>query len=346
MPSPLPKLQDLPPKWARFCLGIGSFAERELGCGFSRSACVVACSGGADSTALLLVAALLCRRDGGSLTAVHLDHGLRPESREDAAFVCALCEKWDIPLVKERSDVAALARNAGVGSEEAGRTARYELFERVRSAAGADFILLGHQLNDLAEDQLMRLMRGAGWPALGGMAGFDPHRRILRPLLLTPRARLEEFLKISGTSWRTDPSNAEATFTRNRVRMNLLPLLVSENPSYLEAAARLWRQARLDEAHWEAQQQRLIDGLRGESPLVLPEDTLAAAPAPLRLRLYKAVLERLGPGQPLSDGLFRLDELWVARANGKRMRFPGDKEARVTKAGLAFRVIDRKKECG
>jgi len=79
---------------------------------------------------------------------------------------------------------------------------------------------------------------------------------------------------------------------------------------------------------------------------LIPTQTLSASPAPLRLRLYKAVLESLGPGQPLSDPLFRLDELWLARAGGKALRFPGDKEARPSKAGIAFEVIDRKKECG
>ncbi|MBI5519704.1 MAG: tRNA lysidine(34) synthetase TilS [Desulfovibrio sp.] len=350
MPPLPPKLQDLPPKWARFCLGIGSFAAGELGQPFTGRSCVVACSGGADSTALLLIAALLCRKDGGTVTAAHLDHGLRTESGADAAFVRGLCENWNIPLAEERADVAGLARAGGTGLEEAGRAARYAFFERVRQSAGAELLLLGHQLNDLAEDQLMRLMRGAGWPALGGMAGWDPHRRVLRPLLLTPRANLEEFLKISGTPWRVDLSNFEDTFTRNRVRKDLLPVMQRENPAYLDAAARLWRQGRTDETHWEAEAARALAQVpAAASPhraVLLPQDVLQTAPAPLRLRLYKAMLERLGPGQPLADGIFRLDALWREGAPGKRLRFPGDKEARVTKAGLTFRVIDRKKECG
>ncbi len=349
MERPLPRLQDLPPRWARFCLGIGSFASGELGCGFSGLRCVVACSGGADSTALLLITALLCRKDGGQVRAAHLDHGLRPEAADDARFVETLCRDLDIPLLCETQDIAAQASAAGLGLEEAGRLARYDFLERVRLETASDCILLGHQLNDLAEDQLLRLMRGAGWPALGGMAGFDPERHLLRPLLLTPRTVLEDFLRISGRAWRVDASNFDRATTRNRVRLDLVPALLRENPAYLDAASRLWRQARMDEAHWtqavgEALQ-TLPETVQG-MPVTIPAQLLDASPAPLRLRLYKAVLERLGPGQPLSDALFQLDGLWLQKAGGKRVGFPGDKQARIARSGIILQVIDRKKECG
>jgi tRNA(Ile)-lysidine synthase len=348
MPT-LPRLQDLPPKWARFCLGIGSFAAQELGRAFSPATCVVACSGGADSTALLLVSALLCRKDGGRIMAAHLDHGLREESSQDAVFVAELCDLLHIQLVSERQDVGALARQRGIGLEEAGRLARYALLERVRQDTGSELILLAHQLNDLAEDQLLRLMRGAGWPALGGMVGHDASRRLLRPLLLTPRTTLEDFLRICGHRWRVDASNFELATTRNRVRHELLPVLMRENPSYLDAAARLWRQARMDESHWDVEVAATLAHLpepKAGQDILLPARALADAPAALRLRIYKAVLESLGAGQPLSDSLFRLDELWRQNALGKTLRFPGDKEAWLSSRGIVMRVIDRKKECG
>jgi tRNA(Ile)-lysidine synthase len=345
MPRLLPRLQDLPPKWARFCLGVEAFAA-ELGCDFTRAQCVVACSGGADSTALLLTCALLCRKNGGALTAVHLDHGLRPESGEEACFVAGLCEEWHIPVVLEKQDIATAARENRLGLEEAGRNARYGLLERVRNQGGAHAILVAHQLNDLAEDQLLRLMRGAGWPALGGMAAFDPARYLLRPLLLTPRAVLEDFLRICGQIWQVDQSNFQPSATRNRVRLDILPAMLRENPGYLHAAARLWRQARLDEVHWDALLADELPEIMPGEPVFLSSAQLDAASPPLRLRLLKAALERLGPGQPLADSLFRLDGLWRQRATGKRLRFPGDKEARITKTGILLQVIDRKKECG
>jgi len=347
MDKKVQRLQDLPRKAARFCLGIGRFAARELGCDFPTLRCLVACSGGADSTALLRLAHLLCQSKGGTVSAAHLDHSLRPESPIDASFVAQLCASLDVPLYTERQDIATQAKASGTGQEEAGRVARYAFLERVRQQADADVILVAHQLNDLAEDQLLRLMRGTGWPALGGMEGHDPARRLLRPLLLSPRAQLEDFLRISRQPWRDDSSNLDRATTRNRVRHDVLPELLSNNPCYLENAARLWRQARMDGAHWDAALGRVLPKVVLAGPKrLIPAEVLKDCPAPLRLRLYKAVLEAAGPGQSLCDGLFRLDELWQARGTGKSVRFPGDKEARIARTGIAVQVIDRKKECG
>jgi len=320
-----------------------------LGCDFSHEGSVVGCSGGADSTALLLLTAMLCRKNGGTLTAAHLDHGLRPESGAEARFVTALCEKLDIPVFIEAHDIALRAKERRTGLEETGRQARYELFERVRQAQGARHILVAHQLNDLAEDQLMRLMRGAGWPALGGMTAHDPGRFLLRPLLLTPRNALENFLKVCGQLWQVDASNYDRATTRNRVRLDILPALLRENPAYLDAAARLWRQARVDAKYDDESVANLLATLPNQLPgqsFLLPAAMLNATPSPLRMRLFKAALERFGPGQPLADALIRLDELWLERANGKCLRFPGDKEAVIAKSGVRLQVIDRKKECG
>jgi tRNA(Ile)-lysidine synthase len=341
------RLQDLPRKAARFCLGVGRFAARELGCDFPSLRCLVACSGGADSTALLRIAHLLCRSRGGSLVAAHLDHCLRPESVDDARFVAQRCQDLGVALHAERQDIAAQAKASGMGIEEAGRVARYAFLERIRQQTGADIILVAHQLNDLAEDQLLRLMRGTGWPALGGMEGADPARHLLRPLLLSPREDLEEFLKMSHQPWRVDISNFDRATTRNRVRHDVLPELLRNNPCYLDSAARLWRQARMDGAHWDAALGQVWPKVVADGPKrLIPAKVLNACPAPLRLRLYKAVLEAAGPGQSLCDGLFRLDELWLEHGSGKSVRFPGDKEARITKSGIAVQVIDRKKDCG
>jgi tRNA(Ile)-lysidine synthase len=340
-------LQDLPRKAARLCLRVGGFAARELGCDFSTRRCLVACSGGADSTALLLIAHLLCRSHGGEVRAAHLDHGLRPESAQDAGFVAQLCESLNIGHHSSRQDIAAQARAVGVGLEEAGRAARYAFLEHTRHQTGADIILVAHQLNDLAEDQLMRLMRGTGWPALGGMEGHDPSRKLLRPLLLCTRNELEDFLRLSQQPWRDDPSNFDRATTRNKVRHDLLPELVCHNPCYLDSAARLWRQARMDGLYWDEElRQVLPQVVVQDKTRLIPAQVLNLCPAPLRLRLYKAVLEATGPGQSLSDSLFRLDELWQKRCSGKALRFPGDKQARISKAGITVQVIDRKIECG
>lgn len=334
-------MQALPPRQAHLCLEVQRFAEAELGAALAGRTLLCAFSGGADSTALLLIFHYLAPRLQARLAAVHLDHGLRAESGEDAAHCRAFCAGLGIPLHEAREDVAGLAARKGIGIEEAGRNARRKLFERVKAEAGADAVLLGHHLDDLAEDQLMRQLRGAGWPELGGMAGRDEARGILRPLLLTPRAALREFLAATGAVWREDASNEDQAFLRNRVRREILPLFVRENPNYLAAAARLWTLARLDR---ECLSGKLSDPvpLTGEpGALLLPSAKLVAAHPALRLRLCKRAVELLGPGQPLVDNLLDLERAWVAGRNGAAVRFPGDKEARVTPDGIVFRRIRR-----
>jgi tRNA(Ile)-lysidine synthase len=342
LPERLPLLlQDLPPRWAHFCLGVERFLQ-ETGLDLEGKCLLVAVSGGADSTALLLVLHWLTPRLGCRLWAAHLDHGLRPESPEDAAFAGALCERLGLPCLAGAVDVAQAARSRGVGIEEAGREERYAFLERARREAHADLVAAGHHLNDLAEDQVMRQLRGTGWPALAGMEALDRGRRLLRPLLLTPKRDLEELLREVGVAWREDSSNRDPAFLRNRVRSSILPALKRENPNYLEAVASLWRQGRLDRAYWDARVDELTGGraaLQKQAAarrVVLGKADLMVAPPALRLRACKAALDSLGPGQALAEALLRLDHAVQRSSEGKVFQFPGGKQARVTPEGVVF----------
>ncbi len=321
-------LHDLPPRWAHFCLGIERFAARDLGVSLGSGRLLVGLSGGLDSSVLLLVCACLAARDQGRLAAAHLDHGLRPGSGQDAAQARDLCAALGIPFHSRRTDVAALARERGLGLEEAGRQARHELFRDVLDQDGLDWIVLGHHLDDLAEDVLLRLVRGTGWPGLSGMSGRDQGLRTLRPLLLTPKTVLRGFARDVGLAWREDESNQEPAFRRNRMRLDVLPLLLEENPRFLDSVARLWRLGRLDQDFWS----RELD--QAGAPALLPDDLLEASHPALRLRLYKQALDGLGPGQALADTLFLLDAAWQENRLGTVFQFPGDKLAAVTREGV------------
>lgn len=336
MAAPLPRtLQEMPPRWAHFCLGIERFTATDLGVSPWASGILVAFSGGLDSTALLLVAVCLTARNGGSVRAAHLDHGLRPESGEDASAALDFCAALGVPCSVQRMDVAALADKMGTGLEDAGREARLEFLEQARVEAGADWILLGHHLDDLAEDVLLRLVRGTGWPGLSGMPGRDDGRRLLRPLLLTPKSTLRDFLTDLSASWREDSSNQEPLFRRNRMRHSVLPLLLEENPSFLDSVARLWRVGRQDEAFWEGQVRAVLPDVR-EAALLLPDAILETAPSALRSRLCKRALDSLGPGQALAESLFQLDDAWRENRLGSVFQFPGNKQAQVTREGIFF----------
>ncbi len=336
-------LQTLDPAGARLALKVERFFLDQLDAhGLPRPArLLLALSGGLDSTALAVLLHCCAPRLELELCAAHLDHGLRPESPADAEAVASLCAFLHISLRSSRTDVAAMADTRHLGLEQAGREARYDFLEAMRHESGAAFICTGHQLNDLAEDQLMRLARGAGWPGLAGMPAVDASRLLARPLLLTPRAALRVFLENHDIPWREDPSNSDEAFTRNRVRHSLLPLLSRENPNYLETAAGLWRLGRLDEDYWRDAVADTGLEVGGEAPF-LSGKRLRASPRALRLRVLKSAVEAAGPGQALLEGLFRLDCAIMSKRTGAQVQFPGAKVAKVTRDGVVI-VTEGKK---
>ena len=233
-----------------------------------------AVSGGADSVALLLLlhAANAMPRNalGVGLSAVHVHHGLRGEEADaDTEFVRALCLRLEVPLHVHHASVpdrVARGREAGEPEtiEEAARELRYEYFAKLIAEGHADSVLTAHTLDDQAETVLMKLLRGAWTEGLSGIHPVvlvpDAGRpgKIVRPLLAVRRAELEEFLRGQGQTWRTDSSNADEAFTRNRVRHHLLPILREYNPGIDQALANLAELARDDEARWQAELGRIL----------------------------------------------------------------------------------------
>ncbi|QJB58494.1 tRNA lysidine(34) synthetase TilS [Pseudodesulfovibrio sp. zrk46] len=321
-------LQELPPKWAHFCLHIEQFVRDELFFELGQKKLVVAFSGGVDSTALLLCLYYLSQKNNGNIIAAHLNHQLRPESTDDAVWAANLCSHLGITYIQKDVDVASLAEKMGIGVEEAGRNARYNFFHSVKDDNQADAIAVGHHLGDLCEDVLMRLIRGTGWPGLSGMEGWDEKRKLFRPFLLTNKGKLEAFLSTIGATWREDLSNSDQAWTRNRVRCTLLPLFLKENPNFPKSIARLWKLGRIDKAFW--------DDFTAETPSTILHKTLESSHQAVRLRMYKAALDSIGKGQALADTLFKLDEAWQENRVGVVFQFPNEKTATITSSGVVF----------
>ncbi|GFM35552.1 tRNA(Ile)-lysidine synthase [Desulfovibrio psychrotolerans] len=225
---------------------------------FENRGILVACSGGCDSTALLLILHCLAPRLGCRLAVAHLDHQLRPESAQEAEYVRAICAALELPFFHAAQNIAVLSAERGTGIEETARHARYAFLESARRESGCDYLATAHHLNDLAEDILMRLLRGTGWPALGGMDAFCSARRLIRPLLVTKRNKLENFLSALSIPWCEDASNTDPAYLRNRIRSTLLPLFLQENPAFLHAMEGLWRLARTDSDHWSVQVDNIL----------------------------------------------------------------------------------------
>lgn len=347
-PPSLPTLQQLNPAHARLCLGVERFCRRELALA-PGSRLLLALSGGADSTALALLMRLLAPRLKLSLFALCVDHLLRPESAEDARHVEALCRWLGIPCRVRREDVGACARAWGCGLEDAGRKVRYALLEEERLAVNADWIVLGHHAGDLAEDVLLRLTRGAGWPGLAGMAAKDVGRRVLRPLLFTDPEALRDLLRALGIGWREDASNQHRTFRRNRLRLEVLPLLRRENPALDRSFVTLHQLGEIDGDFWEG----LLDAALGAHPwqevesdegpgLLLPRALLAGLHPAARLRLYVRALRALGAtsgaqGQARGATLLALDEALRQGRGNTRFQLPGGIEAMLRRGSITFK---------
>lgn len=329
------KLQDLPPRWARFCLEIQLFMEELLGKSIKGGKFLLAFSGGPDSLALLRVLGFIRPRAGIDVSAVHLNHMLRTEADDEKDFVLKICAGLGVPVIHGKSDVSSFARIRNIGIEEAARIIRYRFAGSAAARQKADYILTGHHLNDLAEDVLMRLARGAGWPGLSGMTGFDPERKLVRPFLLTPKKTILDFLAAINQEYMVDKSNADKSFLRNKVRLRIVPRFEEINPDFLKSVANLWRLGRIDEDHWECILRTTPGTDREEGKYFFPE-TLEPLSRATRLRLYKNMLDELGPGQALFENLLELDQLWLRGSGNKRVLFPGNKFARILKRGIMF----------
>ena len=191
---------------------------------------VVGLSGGADSSALL---DLLSRLPDFNLhlIAVHLNHTLRgAESDADEEFCRAAASRYAVPFESRRVDVTKMAADSRMNLEDAGRRARIEFFDDVRTKYGAAAVVLAHHADDQAETVLIRLLRGSGMTGLSGMA-YRNSRGYLRPLLEISRFDIEQYLHAHGLNWREDASNCDTAYLRNRVRHQLLPLLEEYNPA-------------------------------------------------------------------------------------------------------------------
>lgn len=199
-------------------------------------AVLVACSGGADSLALLDMLLRLRPSLGIDVQAAHFEHGIRGEaSRSDATFVENFCRERGIPFFLEAADIPALARARGISLELAAREARYDFLWRV--AGERTLVATAHHQDDQAETLLMRLLRGTG---TDGLAGIRPRAgRLIRPLLAVTRQEIVYYCRARGLSPRQDATNEEMDATRNRIRHTLLPLLREENPSITQALATL-----------------------------------------------------------------------------------------------------------
>ena len=221
---------------------------------------IVAVSGGPDSLAMLHALARLRDTLGLRLHGAHLDHRLRGhESTADSHFVATTCRDLGLPITLEQADVSSHRRSEGLSLEEAARELRYDFLSRVAEQHSADGIALGHTADDQAETVLMNIIRGSG---LTGLRGMEPTAErvftgrkvtLIRPLLGVCRNETVGYCHALGLTPREDSSNLSLEHRRNRVRLELMPMLEGYNPLIRDALRRLSDSAASDLDYLEAE---------------------------------------------------------------------------------------------
>ena len=299
---------------------------------------LVALSGGPDSVALLRL--LRDLEAGGELAVAgiaHLNHGLRDAAHGDEQFCRALAVELGLPFRSDLADVRARAGRLRTSLEDAGRQARYELFERVAAELQADVIATGHTRDDQAETFLLRLLRGAG-PR--GLAGIHPRSgRVVRPLLDLGRDELRTYLASLGQPFRDDESNRDLSIPRNRIRHELLPVLSRDySPGITDVLAREAAIARQDEDRLQREAIDLLDLIvlnneacrSGEVEAVeLDAAALGALHPALAVRVARMALERVAPGRFVGfDHVERLLELARDPRGRGSVSLPGQQAVR------------------
>lgn len=278
---------------------------------------VLGLSGGPDSMCLFDVLLELSAVTGYHIHPVHINHKLRPKDAEqDQEFVEEICRQRGLACRTFVVDCNRLAREEGLTSEEAGRKARYEAFFEVaeeiakETAAEKIAIAVAQNANDQAETILFRILRGTGTDGLAGIAykRYEKEIAVVRPLLDVPREEIEKYCRSRNLSPRIDHTNNEAIYARNKIRLELLPLLREKfNPNILETLDRLGKNAATDRDYIWRQAETAYHEIKGKSPnddktVTADVSRLSALHKAVRIRVYNLFLCEIGMTENISEG--------------------------------------------
>lgn len=329
---------------------------RQLKLPLSGETIVVAVSGGADSTALLLALDELKRFNKlyTSICVAHLDHRLRKSSGRDAKWVAELADQLGFKSVIGRSKVAEEAREANDNLEQAARDARYAFLQRTAKRVSANYVLTAHTMDDQAETVLLRLMRGSAGFGLGGMDAVrslakNSSIKLVRPILWARRIDTEEYCRVRKTKYLSDEMNEDLNFSRVKVRKQLLPLMQSFNNRIVEAISRTATQLREDgavlfnDSDALLRQAAVSSDVSDEStdetkPPVLDVKVLASAPPALRRRALRQWLSEARGGTRRLEmvHLVAVERLLEGNSGGKVAELPNGGRVRRRRNRLEF----------
>lgn len=215
---------------------------------------VVGVSGGPDSITLLDVLLKIKQEKiiDFAIVVCHINHMIREEAVQDEEYVQKFCEKYNIDCFIKRIDIESLSQKEKIGTEEAGRKARYEFFYEILNKTSSNKIATAHTANDNAETVLMNIIRGSG---TSGLKGIETKRdNLIRPLIECNRNEIEEYCEQNNLKPRIDKTNFENIYTRNKIRNMLIPYIKENfNPNIIETINRLSDLSKLENEYLENQ---------------------------------------------------------------------------------------------
>ncbi len=299
---------------------------------------LVGISGGPDSVCLLFALLELVQELDFTLMCVHVNHGLREEAIQDEAFVRNLCEAQGIFLVRHTCDVRGRAARENLTLEEAGRMYRYEAFHEDAQAYQCNRIAVAHHANDQAETMLFHLFRGTG---IRGLSGMEPVRgKIIRPLLCVEQDEILQWLGERELSWRTDQTNMDQEYTRNRIRHTILSCAQKQiNAQSVRHMADTGTELREIERYLEEETEKACQQYvqwEKDSCRILG-DVFGQLDPVLRSRLFRRCLKEAGGGLRDMERIHiqLLEALWEKKV-GSRLDLPGGRSVYREYTGLCL----------
>lgn len=316
---------------------------------------VIGLSGGPDSVCLFHILYQLKDELNIELHGVHINHGLRPGAAdEDQQYAKKLCAEYQVPFQAFSFDVNRIAKEAGISGEDAGRQVRYQSFfevaERIAAETGASVkIAVAQNMNDQAETVLMRILRGTGTDGLGGIEYLRTEKNrgvIIRPLLDVSREEIEAYCRENRLNPRIDLTNLEPVYTRNRIRLELLPYLSENfNGNIVAALNRLSKIAREDKSYFGQRVEEIItehavfiDAEKAAIPLAV----LAGEHPAIRHRLIMRLFECVGLSKDISAA--HLEQAERLLQEGKTSSFTDFAAGYVM--GIAYDTVKFHKKSG
>ncbi len=221
---------------------------------------ILGVSGGPDSICMLAILHKISNEIGFEIAVCHINHGLRENADIDEAFVKDFSQKIQVPFFAKHVNIKEIAKEQKRGIEESGRMVRYQFFDEIMHQTDSNKIAIAHNCNDHAETIIMNILRGTGTRGLVGIE--KKNGKYIRPLIETKREEIEEYLKQNHIVARYDESNADNTYTRNKIRNVVVPYIKKDfNPNIIEGLQRLSQIAKEQEEYLRKQTAKFYEDL-------------------------------------------------------------------------------------